>query len=389
MWKFYRARGVGEARHNEQDEQFNGIERKETVMQEKQGRKMKDEIALPQARRTFLKGAMAAGALGMTAFTKSRAETGRAGSQNSESAAASAQRVKKIAVEEHCMPKGFLAILQAKSSGHLPGVKGAAEKVVDLGDARIAEMDRCGVDMQVLSLSFPALELFQNAEDAIAASKASNDEIATAVQKYPKRFAGFCSVPLQDPNAAAEELERAVTKLGLQAVMVNENTPNRWLADQKYSVFFETLAKLNVPIYLHADGPSDDDSGLHVVPEVMRLVESDLLVKHPNLQFILGHSGESIPFWLNRFDGRWRDHANRPKFSEYIKKNFYVTTSSQCWPTLLDFLIATMGSDRIMFATDYPYEVTENAVKFIDTAPISDGDREKICHSNAEKLLKL
>jgi 2,3-dihydroxybenzoate decarboxylase len=356
-------------------------------MHEKQGRKLADGVASPLARRTFVKGALAAGALGMTALADARSQSGTGATA---SPAASGKRVKKVALEEHCMPKGYLEILTAKTTGHLPGVKGAAEKVPDIGEGRIAEMDRCGIDMQVLSLSFPALELFQNAEDAIAASKASNDEIAAAVKKYPTRFAGFCSVPLQDPNAAADELERAITKLGLQAVMVNENTPSRWLADQKYNVFFECLAKLNVPIYLHADGPSQEDSGLHVVPEVMRLVESDLLVRHPNLQFILGHAGESFPFWLNRLDGRWRDHPDRPqKFSGYFKSNFYVTTSSQCWPTLLDFLIASLGSDRIMFATDYPYEVTEAAVKFIDTAPISDADREKICHSNAEKLLRL
>ena len=354
-------------------------------MQEGQGRKKTDEIALT---RLGTKGAMAAGALRHDSVRQVPPE-GPASDAKITSRRHPGKRVKKIAVEEHCVPKPFLEILLAKSSGHLSQVKGAAEKLPDLGEGRIAEMDRCGIDMQVLSLSYPALELFQNAEDAIAASKASNDAIAEAVKKYPTRFAGFCSVPLQDPDAAAEELERAVTKLGFQAVMVNENTPSRWLSDQKYNVFFECLAKQNVPIYLHADGPSNDDSGLHVVPEVMRLVESDLLVRHPNLQFILGHAGESIPFWLNRFDGRWRDYGNRPKFSSYIKNNFYVTTSSQCWPILLDFLIATMGSDRIMFATDYPYEVTEDSVKFIDTAPISDADREKICHLNAEKLFRL
>jgi predicted TIM-barrel fold metal-dependent hydrolase len=340
-----------------------------------------------QARRTFLKGAMAAGALGMTAFAKSGPKSA---SDTKPQASASGKRVKKIAIEEHCVPKAFLEILLAKTSGHLSQVKGAAEKLPDLGEGRIAEMDRCGVDMQVLSLSYPALELFQDAEDAIAASKASNDAIAEAVKKYPTRFSGFCSVPLQDPKAAADELERAITKLGFKALMVNENTPSRWLSDKKYADFFECLAKLNVPIYLHSDGPSDDDSGLHVVPEVMRFVESDLLVRHPNLQFILGHGGESLPFWLNRFDGRWRDKPDRPqKFSGYFKSNFYVTTSSQCWPTLLQFLIAALGSDRIMFATDYPYEVTEDAVKFMDTVPISDADREKICHLNAEKLFKL
>lgn len=100
-------------------------------------------------------------------------------------------------------------------------------------------------------------------------------------------------------------------------------------------------------------------------------------------------AGESLPFWLNRLDGRWRQPQRPKTFSQYFKDNFYISTSSQCWPVLLQFLISTMGSDRILFATDYPYESMKQHVDFIESAPISDSDREKICHLNAERLLKL
>jgi len=299
-----------------------------------------------------------------------------------------AARVKKIAVEEHFHTKEYLALLSSKTDHKGGAPASAAAKVVDIGEGRIKEMDECGIDMQMLSLSFPALDVFKT-EDAISVAKMINDNLSEVIKKYPKRFAGFCCIPLQAPDVAADELERAVTKLGLKAAMVNINTPERWLSDQQYEVIFERLSKLDVPLYLHADGPSTEDSGLHIVPEVMRIVNGNLLDKYRNRHLILGHAGESLPFWLNRLDGRWRSPGRPKTFSQYFKDNFYVSTSSQCSPTLLNFLIAEIGSDRIMFATDYPYESIKQHVDFIDSAPISNTDREKICHINAEKLFKL
>lgn len=299
----------------------------------------------------------------------------------------SAGRVKKIAVEEHYYTEEFLKLIATRTDhqGGPPADKAA--KVVEYGEGRIKKMDECGVDMQILSLSYPALEPFKKA-DAVEVARMMNDVTSEAVKRYPDRFAGFCCIPLQDPQAAVDELERAVTKLGLVGAMVNINTPDRWLSDPKFEVIFEKLNRLEVPFYLHTDGPSTDDSGLHIVPEVMRLVNSDLLDKYPNLTMILGHAGESLPFWLTRLDGRWRN-PDRPTFSDYFKKHFFVSTSSQCSHILLQFLIASLGADRIMFAADYPYESLQQHVDFIDTAPISDDDRNKICHLNAERLFKL
>lgn len=309
------------------------------------------------------------------------------GPEPAEAQTKSTVRVKKIAVEEHFHTEKYLELLQSRTEHKGSGPEHAAAKVVDMGEGRIKEMDECGIDMQMLSLSYPGLDVFDK-KDAIGLSKMINDHLSEVIKKYPTRFSGFCCIPLQDPEVAADELERAVTKLGLKGAMVNINTPERWLSDQQYEVIFERLSKLDAPFYLHADGPSTEDSGLHIVPEVMRIVNGNLLDKYPNLQLILGHAGESLPFWLNRLDGRWRN-PDRPKiFSQYFKDNFYVATSSQCSDTLLNFLIAELGADRVLFATDYPYESMKQHVDFIDAAPISNEDREKICHINAEKLFK-
>jgi 5-carboxyvanillate decarboxylase len=297
-------------------------------------------------------------------------------------------RVKKIAVEEHFYSKEYSDLLHSKTKWEGSPPAAALAKVLEYGEGRIREMDETGIDMQMLSLSYPAIDAFKTA-DAIEIAKMVNDQISEAVKKYPGRFAGYCCIPLQDPTAAADEMERAITKLGLKAVMVNENTPERWLSDQKYEVIFDKLATLDVPMYLHADGPAVEETGLHIVPEVMRLVNGNLLDKYPKLQFVLGHAGESLPFWLNRLDGRWRQPQRPKTFSQYFKDNFSVSISSQCWPLLLQFLISAIGGDRILFATDYPYESIKQHVDFIESAAISDSDREKICHLNAEKLFKI
>jgi predicted TIM-barrel fold metal-dependent hydrolase len=341
-----------------------------------------------KGRRSFLKHLLALSAFAAGSTISSNKGKGLAIGKTVSAQAKSSARVKKIAVEEHFYSKEYSEILHSKVDWKGSPPAAAAAKVVEYGEGRIKEMDECGIDMQILSLSYPGLDPFK-AEDAISIARMINDQISETIKRYPNRFSGYCCIPLQDPTAAADELERAVTKLGLKGAMVNINTPDRWLSDQKYEVIFERLAGLDVPIYLHTDGPSTEDSGLHIVPEVMRIVNGDLLVKYPKLQFVLGHAGESLPFWLNRLDGRWR-YPDRPKkFSQYFKENFHVSTSSQCWPILLQFLISALGSDRILFATDYPYESSKQHVDFIDSAPISESDREKICHLNAERLFKI
>lgn len=309
----------------------------------------------------------------------------------------SGKRVKKIAVEEHFLTEQYLAWLGSKTEYKTSIPEGMTSIATNLGEGRLKAMDECGsgIDMQVLSLSDPpglaepALDPF-SASDAIVLAKIINNELSEAVKQYPKRFAGLCCLPLQDPKASADELERAVTKLGLKGTMVNDN-PKRWLSDQKYEVIFERLATLDVPIYIHAMGPTKEDSGLHVVPEVWRLIDSGLFDKYPGLKIILGHGGESLPFWLWRVNGVQQRGAigRRKNFMQNFKDHFYVTTSAQFWPPLLQFLISVLGSDRILFATDYPHPDSCKHVDFIDSAQISDSDREKICHLNAERLFKL
>jgi predicted TIM-barrel fold metal-dependent hydrolase len=296
----------------------------------------------------------------------------------------SGKKFKKIAVEEHCYTDKYLDWLYSSRVDMTPGRPRDDEAVLrglDRGEGRIREMDEAGVDMQILSLSYPDLDFFK-AEDAVSLSRIVNDELAETVKRYPDRFRAYCCLPFQDPEAAAEELERAVTKLGLVGAMVNENT-KRTYADSKFEVVYERLNKLKVPIYLH-----QTESGQHLIPDLINLINGDFLDKYPDLTFILGHGGEAMPFWLWR-RARSKSVDGKRSFKQKFIEHFYVTTSDQCWPTLLKFLIEALGSDRIMFAADYPYESSKQHVDFIDSAPISETDREKISCLNAKKLFRL
>lgn len=288
--------------------------------------------------------------------------------------------------------------------------------ITDLGEVRLKVMDEAGIDMQVLSLSFPGVELF-DASDGTAMAKVVNDRLSQAVKQYPDRFAGFAALAPQEPDAAADELERAVKKLGLKGAVINGNIRGEFLDDQKYWTIFERAEKLDVPIYIHPKMPPPDmlkpylaypglatamagfaaEASLHA----MRLMCSGVFDNYPGLKIILGHLGEAIPFWLWRIDSRYQEekesdpasaeiYKNLQKNpSQYFKENFYVTTSGMFWQPVVQFVSSVLGSDRILFAVDYPYESSGEAVQFIESLQMDDGDKERICHLNAEKLLRL
>ncbi len=307
----------------------------------------------------------------------------RMGISEAEAKTANA-RVKKIACEEH-------------------GIEGA-----DNLDKRLGDMDEAGIDMQVVGGGLP---------DDI---RSYNDMLAEIVyKKYPGRFSAYCALPWDDPDAATVEFERAVKDLGLKGPMVYAGRDaESYLDDRKYWGIYEMAVKLDMPVYIHPGAIMPDMSGPYTSPypivgmamwgfaaltglHAVRLIVSGVFDKYPGLKIILGHMGESIPYWLWRMDKHYIDdqvhlekdapgHNLKKLPSQYFKENFYVTTSGMLWEPVLKFGISVLGSDRILFACDYPPEPDlVFASQFIESASISDSDREQICHLNAEKLLKL
>jgi len=285
------------------------------------------------------------------------------------------------------------------------------EQLCDLGEKRIAEMDAARIDVQVLSLTAPGVQQLDPAE-AVEISRESNDHLARAVQKNKGRFFGFAQLPTAVPDTAVAELERAVRDLGFSGAIINGHTRGRYLDDKFFWPILARAEALRVPIYLHPTPPPQpviDASyggfsqplsemfagpgwGWHIetAVHVLRMILGGVFDQFPNLQIIIGHLGEALPFMLPRFAimSPAVTKLNRP-IADYLRQNVHYTFSAfNFTPAFLDLLLE-VGVDRIMFSADYPYGSMEQARSFLDKLPVSPADRERIAHVNAERLMAL
>jgi 2,3-dihydroxybenzoate decarboxylase len=273
---------------------------------------------------------------------------------------------------------------------------------------RLEAMDKAGIELSVLSVTTPGVQAEKDARTAIRLARAANDFLAREIERHPTRYAGFAHLPLQDPKAAADELGRCVAELGFKGAMINGHTNGHYLDEESYFPFWERVQELGVPIYLHPCDPSDMPQMYRDHPELLgptwswtvetgthalRLVFGGIFDRFPNVTVILGHMGETLPFLLWRLDSRSRiqspdKSAARPP-SEVIRKNIVITTTGVCSHPSLLCALSALGEDNVMFSVDYPYEDSSIAADFIETAPISESVRAKVCHRNAQRLLHL
>ncbi len=318
-------------------------------------------------------------------------------------------KVKKIVLEEHfstpAMSQYATDVVATIDHDFLAYVK---PRLMDLEQVRLEEMDKYGIDLCVLSVTSPGVQLEPDTAKAVKVAKDINDFLAAEVQKHPTRYAGFAHLAMQDANAAADELERCVKQLGMKGALLNGHTNGEYLDDQKFWPVWERAEALGVPVYLHpADAPAKSSNeagypemagpgwawGSETAGHVLRIIYGGVFDRFPKTTLVLGHMGETLPYILWRLDSRYAmlQHRNqiKKKPSEYIQQNIMVTTAGSFSAAPLMCAMMALGSDRIMFSRDYPYEETSEAVHFIENAPLSDLDREKICHLNAERLLKL
>jgi 5-carboxyvanillate decarboxylase len=289
-----------------------------------------------------------------------------------------------------------------------PEVVGMLTRLYDMGAGRVADMDRDGIDIQVVSLVSPGIQVFEP-DVAVSLARKYNNTLAVLVNDHPERFVGLASIAPQAPEAAADELERCVRDLRFRGVVINSHTKGEYLDQRKYWAIFDRAQKLGVPVYIHPRSPSPDmikpylgypmldsamlgfgaDAALHA----MRLICSGLFDEYPQLKIILGHLGEGLPGQLQRIDNRWTI-APFPKSlkklpGQYFRENFVVTTSGMFFQPALIMALSVLGANSIMFAVDYPMEQTEEAISFMDTAPISEEEQNKIYHVNAERVFSL
>jgi 5-carboxyvanillate decarboxylase len=283
-------------------------------------------------------------------------------------------------------------------------------RLIDLEKGRLRDMDENGVTMHLLSLTAPGVQMF-DADTATELAALANDRLAEVTKRHPKRFAGLATFAPQSPKRAAQEMDRAINKLKLNGFILNSHTNSEYLDDPKYFPFLEAAEALDGCIYIHPRAPSDGlaapfrdyglDSaewgyGIEVSTHAVRMIVSGVFDHFPKLKICIGHMGEAVHFWLWRLDYMNKNAQNRgsaPRLkltpSEYFKRNFVITTSGQESHLALDYSIKALGVDNILWAIDYPYQPTTPAVKFMDTAPVSDAEREKLYHGNAERIFHI
>jgi len=325
-----------------------------------------------------------------------------------------------VALEEHFTVPALVKRIDPaviKARGFLPrkvpeGRPNPAELAPEIGERRLKSMDETGITFQVLSNTGPGPDLVPGA-DGITMAREMNDHLAEAVTRRPDRFAGFAALPLQSPEACAAELTRCVKELNFLGALVNGTTEGRFLDHPSYDDLLAAAVALNVPIYIHPHIPPAPVreayySGLEpgatrvlatagwgwhseTAIHVLRMVLAGTLDKHPKLKVIIGHMGEMLPVMLARIDvvsGIDTDYLQRP-ISRTILDQVWITTSGIFTVPPFVAALQTFGIDRIMFSVDYPYAPNQAGRRFLDSISLSPADMAKLCHANADALLKL
>ena len=279
-----------------------------------------------------------------------------------------------------------------------------ADSHVNLTD-RLKAIDKAGVDMQVLTLTTPGVER-ETAERGIKLSRLANDEFGQIKEKYPDRFTALATLPVQEPEAAVTELERAVKECGLPGALLFSNTNGRPLDSKEYMPLYEKAVKLDVPLFIHPTTPINYAAmeDYRLVPimgftvdtalATLRLVFSGVLKRLPNLKIVVAHLGGVFPYLRGRTEIAYKAYPEcRVNISEppsvYLKK---IWVDSVCYNS--DIFMSTFafsGAEKLVLGTDFPHEIHDlyHAVERIKSLKISEDQKEKILGGNAIKLLKL
>jgi len=321
----------------------------------------------------------------------------------------------KIGLEEHfAIPDTLMDSAGFVPDDYWPELEA---RLFDIHGKRLELMDKHGMEMMILSLNAPAVQAIVDPAKANDVARRANDYLAEQVAKRPDRFQAFAALPMQDPDMAIRELERCMKELGMRGALVNgfsqANSPENCLYYDmpQYWPFWEVVEKLDAPFYLHPRNPIASWAqiyeghswlmgptwafGQETAVHALRLMGSGLFDAYPGLKIVLGHMGEGLPFSMWRVDNRNAWVKTTPKYkarrriADYFHENFWLTTSGNFrTQTLIDAMLE-IGSDRILFSTDWPFENVDHAADWFDTASISEADRVKIGRTNAQKLFRL
>ncbi|WP_375001081.1 amidohydrolase family protein [Aeromicrobium sp. CTD01-1L150] len=321
-------------------------------------------------------------------------------------------RYRELLASDTTPDPGF-ASLWGYYSGSSERASALFDRIADVNDSRLAAMDEAGVDVQILSVTCPGVQVFDR-ELAVPLARDLNDMLAEEIAVTPDRFEGLTAIAPQDPEAAAAEISRGSTDLGLKGVIINSHTQGRYLDDPYFWPIFEAAQAHDTPIYLHPNTPSEQmirpyleagldgavfgfaaETGLHL----LRIITSGVFDRFPDLKLVVGHLGEALPFWLWRIDfmhqtavASQRYEAIKPlklRPSEYFRRNIWITTSGMAWLPATEFVRDVVGADRVMFAWDYPYQWNPREIDTFADADWSTEDKRQFFETTAEHVFGL
>lgn len=323
--------------------------------------------------------------------------------------------MKVVGLEEHYVTREVVdAWNSLDARWRDPAAAGATtgdtgRRLLTLGEERLAVMDDAGIDTQVLSLTTPGLWNL-DAAAGVALQATCNDTLADAVRQNPDRMRGFATLALQDPAAAAAELQRAITALDFDGALIFSRVRDRSIDHTDFWPLFEAAEALGAPLYLHPQSPPagvreayyggfgdvvDAAFATHGVGwhydagvQLLRLILAGVFDRFPGLQIIMGHWGEMVPFYLDRIDRMGPTAGLSRRVSEYVASNVHLTPGGVFSQRYLRWALEVVGPERIMFAADYPFVPTDGgaARRFLDDADLTDAQREAIASGNWERL---
>jgi gamma-resorcylate decarboxylase len=321
----------------------------------------------------------------------------------------------KIAFEEHFAIEETLE--QTRSfAGDSGQWDDFTRQVLDLETERLERMDNTGIEFALLSLNAPGVQRILDRDEAIEVARKSNERMAEAVRKHPDRYAALAALPMHDAAAAADELTRCVKELGFRGCMVNgfqqvgDSENVKYYDLPEYRPFWETVAALDVPFYLHPrmQIPSRAENyaghewlmsapwGFAVETSIhsLRLCGSGLFDDFPGVRVCIGHLGENIPFGLWRLDARMRfsrrGYRGKKPLGDYFREHFHITTSGNFNDAALRCTLEVLDNDKVYFSADYPFESMEEAAQWYDDTDVVTGElKRKIGRTNAIRLFGL
>jgi 2,3-dihydroxybenzoate decarboxylase len=288
------------------------------------------------------------------------------------------------------------------------------DRLLDLGEQRLRHMDETGIDRAVLALTSPGAQPLLDVEEARGLARRANDYLAGHVAAHPDRYIGMTAVAPQDPHWSAREIARGARDLGFKGVQINSHTQGQYLDDPKFDPIFRALADTGQPLYIHPATPPDSmigpmleagldgaifgfgvETGMHL----LRLITIGIFDRYPDLQIMVGHAGEALPYWVYRLDYMHQAGVRSNRYArmkplrktilEYLRSNVLITTSGMAWPPAIRFAQQVVGEERVMYAMDYPYQFVPDEVRTHDLLDIPPAAKRMLMQTNAERWFKL